>query len=218
MQVFAIRLAAAAAIGASCAAASASVMVQLNQGSFSSGNGGEFNAVIVGAPFALQSLTGGSVETFCLEKSENFQPGQWYEAEFLTYASGGGGGASGGQDPLDERTAFLYSAFITGTLPGYDFSNSMGLRQQHAGALQRAIWFLENEVDSLDSPESIAFHAFSAGGVGMGIGNARVMQVFKTLPDGSIEDHQDQIVIIPAPASLGVFAAAALAFRRRRSN
>jgi hypothetical protein len=191
----------------------------LSTGAYSFGIGGEFNATITSGPVTALGLTGtgGSFETFCLEKSENFHPGGSYLFDVAVVAVGGGGGAGIGGDPLDERTAFLYNAFITGTLPGYDFSNGSGQRQAHAGALQNAIWYLEQEVATLDTPEANAFFAFSAGGIGQGLGDVRVANLYRIDEHGNRHEHQSQIFrVVPAPGAAALLGLGLAVVARRR--
>ncbi len=201
-----------------CASAVTAQTIVLNTGAYSAGNGGEFNATVSGTSLTFTSLTeSGSFETFCLERSENFQPGATYFFGVSTSARNGGGGASGGVDPLDERTAYLYSAFISGVLPTYDYDNSGNDRQDDAEALQRAIWFLEDEVDSLGSARALYFYNFAQAGIGQGLGNVVVLNVYSINEHGDRVEHQSQIAMIPTPGSLALAGLGTLAaFRRRR--
>ena len=103
------------------------------QGAYSSGIGGEFNIV---------SATLGNFPTFCLEFNEHFTPGNTYDYAVSSKAIYGGVGPQG--DPISVGTAWLYSLFRAGTLPGYDYSGNPG-RIASAGALQNTIWWLEGE-------------------------------------------------------------------------
>lgn len=201
-----------------CAIAGSAIgqTVTLSQGAYSFGIGGEFNATLNAAAFTPAALTNsGSFETFCLERSENFQSGGTYNYTIDTVALLGGGGAFGGMDPLDETTAFLYSAFITGTLGGYDYSNGSGMRSAHAGALQNAIWFMEQEVGSLDSAEAVAFYNFAQGGIGQGLGLVRVLNLY-SLDHGHVRHHQSQIFMLPTPGAMALAGLAACTIIRRR--
>jgi hypothetical protein len=158
----------------------------------------------------------GSFETFCLERSENFQPGSSYFFDVSTAARGGGGGSVNGSDPLDERTAHLYSAFIMGVLPSYDYANAGNDRQSDAGALQNAIWFLEEEVDSLDSAKAVFFFNFAQAGVGQGLGNVVVLNLYSLGDSGERIERQSQIALIPTPGSLALVGLGTVAAIRRR--
>lgn len=190
--------------------------VQIYQTAYSSGSGGEFQSYLTGAAFTPTSLTGNGVETFCIEKSEQFQPGATYNFTIETAAMGGGGGAVAGQDPLDERSAYLYDLFITGNLPGYDYSNGSGLRQANAGSLQNAFWYIEQEVGTLDSADAVNWYNLSAAGIGQGLGNVRVLHIF-TLDDSGAEiPSQDQIIRVPSSGSVALLGLAGLVAGRRR--
>lgn len=208
-------------IGASlvlCAGASAQQTIVLNTGAYSSGNGGEFNATVGNTALTFTGLTSStSFETFCLEHSENFQPGATYFFDVSTAAVAGAGGAVNGSDPLDERTAYLYSLFMNGVLPTYDYANAGNDRQNDAGALQNAIWYLEEEVGSLDSAKAVFFYNLAQSGVGQGLGNVVVLNLYSIDGNGARSEHQSQIAIIPAPATGALMAAGSLvALRRRR--
>lgn len=199
------------------AAAAQATTVQLHRTNFSNGNGGEFSAVLSGAAFTPLSFGGdGQFETFCLEESETFQAGATYWVTFDTFADGGGNsGQVGSTDPLSEQTAYLYRLFITGNLVGYDYANANGDRQSDNGALQRAFWFLEDEVGSLNSAQANNFRNQALAGIGQGLGDVRVMNLYSTGGNGEVRKHQSQLVTIPAPASVcGLLGLVAL--RRRR--
>ena len=206
----------ASVIAAICGSAIGQTVV-ISQGAYSFGIGGEFNASLSGTSLAPVSLTGsGSFETFCLEYSEHFQPGGTYYYTIDTAAYGGAGGAVDGSDPLDERTAYLYNAFISGTLAGYDYSNALGQRAADAGALQNAIWYLEQENASLDSALAVDFYNFAQGGIGQGLGDVRVLNPYALDNAGAIVQAQSQLIKIPAPGATGVLAMVGLAGLRRR--
>jgi hypothetical protein len=206
----------ASVIAAICGSAIGQTVV-INQGAYSFSNGGEFNASLSGSSLSPAALTSsGSFETFCLEYSEHFQPGGTYYYTIDTAAFAGAGGAVDGSDPLDERTAYLYNAFITGGLAGYDYSNALGQRQADAGALQNAIWYLEQENASLDSALAVAFYNFAQGGIGQGLGDVRVLNPYSIADSGAFIPAQSQLIKIPAPGVSGVLAMIGLTGLRRR--
>lgn len=90
----------------------------------------------------------GSFETFCLERSEGVRSPSEYTIN--DEALNGGinntppAGDQGG-DVISQGTAWLYSQFAQGTLPGYDFTNAVN-RTNSAELLQFAIWVLEDEL------------------------------------------------------------------------
>ena len=96
-----------------------------------------------GGPFSLDGPDAGSGTdflTFCIEIDEHISYNNLYYAKIATVAVEGGAGGPN-PDPLDSRTAYLYSNFIKGTLVGYD-SSSVDDRN----GLQLAIWRIEDEV------------------------------------------------------------------------
>ncbi|MBU6412639.1 MAG: PEP-CTERM sorting domain-containing protein [Planctomycetes bacterium] len=104
-----------------------------------------------------------------------------------------------------------------GVLPQYDYANSGNDRESDAGALQRAIWFLEQEVDTLNSAKATFFYNFAQAGAGQGLGNVVVLNVYSIDNDGDRVERQSQIAMIPTPGSLALAGLGTLAaFRRRR--
>lgn len=205
------------AIGVMAVAASAHAgTVQIFQTAYSNGSGGEFQAYLTGAAFTPTSLTGNGVETFCIERSEQFQPGATYNFSIETAAMGGGGGAVNGMDPLDERSAYIYDLYITGNLPGYDYTDGSGMRNANAGSLQNVLWYIEQEVDTLDSADAVNWYNLSASGIGQGLGNVRVLHVYSLDNSGAEVPSQDQIIRVPSAGSLALLGLAGLVARRRR--
>ncbi|MEK6703905.1 MAG: hypothetical protein AABZ53_16725 [Planctomycetota bacterium] len=203
----------------SCLVASAAQagLMQLSQTAYSSGNGGEFRGELIGAAFTPMSLSGNGFETFCLERGENFSPGGIYHYDVNIAATLGGGGSSGGMDPLDERTAYIYRLFISGSLVGYDYANAFGQRSNNAGSLQNVIWYLEQEVGSLDSADAVSWYALAQNGIGLGLGDVRVLNLYNLNDVGERIERQDQIVRVPAPGALALsLGGVAMILRRRR--
>jgi hypothetical protein len=110
--------------------------VTLNSSAYSWGNGGEFTAVTSGL---------GTFQTFCIEYTEEFGPGNTYQYNENTGAVAGGAGADAidshtglPMDNISIGTAYLYSQFRNGGLGT--------LTASQAGQVQNAIWYLENEI------------------------------------------------------------------------
>ncbi len=206
---------AAAALALSAAVPSMAATIRLDTTAYSS-TGGEFKVTVmsgyvgeIGGPSAIAANT---FETFCLEHGEYFRPGDIYNVTLNTAAVG-----ASGSDPLDARTAFLYTRFREGSLAGFDY-NAAG-RTASTLALQQAIWFLEDEAGGSNNAfVAQANAAVAIGGewFGRGIGNVRVMN----LSNGEFPNAQDQLTIIPLPATAGMGAAGLLIVgaRRRRSR
>ncbi|MBN1765348.1 MAG: hypothetical protein JW860_08840 [Sedimentisphaerales bacterium] len=140
---------------------------------------------------------GDKFDTVCLERYEYFNPGRSYEIELNTMAVDGGVGYDPqyGGDPLDERSAFLYTKYMEGD---QRFSNW--------DKVQTAIHFIEQEQTYGNDYVGLADAAVQAGGewFGMGLGNVRVMNLWGIGKVG-LEHHQDQLILVnpvPAPGAL----------------
>lgn len=143
--------------------------ITLSQNQYSFGNGGQFTAVTSGL---------GTFQTFCIEYGEEFAPNHAYDYNENTGAVAGGAGADATDpntglpmDNLSIGTAYLYSQFRAGTLPNY-FNST---QKNNAGALQDAIWYLENEItlsqlqsgfNGASASDSEAFVALAASQTG----------------------------------------------------
>lgn len=105
-------------------------------------NAGPFHAHVLGTDLGFlvgDTITGGiEFTTFCLEKTEYFYA--WntpYNYTIDAYAVGGAGGATGGKDDLDPRSAWLYYNFRT--IPSFADT------PDKVKALQAAFWHIEDE-------------------------------------------------------------------------
>jgi hypothetical protein len=156
----------------------------------SPGTGREINVNIVGKGGDLDFIT------FCLETNEFISFGSTFIVGAITDAAvaGGSGGPGGGSDPLDPRTAYLYTMFTNGTLP--DFTGSV----QDANDLQAAIWFIEQEV----APYGVTNHfvdqanaAIALGGAWFGLGLGDVNAINLTTVAGG--PAQDLLTRTPVP-------------------
>lgn len=189
-------------------------IIRLDTSPYSAGVGGEFTATPlsgnVGLTGLASDLSGDSFQTFCMEYDEHFHPGNVFTVVINTGAVGGD--VPSGFDPLDERTAYLYTLFRTGALGTYNYGGS---RQDTARALQRAIWFIEDENGGANNSfVALANAAVAPGGdwYGRGIGDVRVMNLYNH--DGS--RAQDQLTIVPTPGVLALVGLAGVRAGRRR--
>jgi len=148
-----------------------------------------------------------SLQSFCMQADELIAPGNIFRFEINT-----GVPSSAGFDPLDARTAYLYTFFRNGVLPGYDYGPG---RTASAIALQDALWFIEGEYLGVNNAfVAQADAAVAPGGVweGKGIGDVRVLNLFNQ--DRS--PAQDQLTIVPVPGSVALMGLAGLVLARRR--
>jgi hypothetical protein len=122
-------------------------------GPYQSGSGGEFTLL---AGDGLQWVVGnysadaknisqsGTFQSFCLETGEYLYGNTTHSASLTNAAvNGGSGGAVNGKDPISIGTAWLYNSFAKGTLIGYNYGAG---RLASADALQKTIWWLEDEI------------------------------------------------------------------------
>jgi hypothetical protein len=118
-------------------------------------------------------------------------------------------------DPLDERTAYLYTQFRNGSLSGYNYGPNGTGDATSANLLQRAIWHFEGEniADQSNNPFVIAANNAVNHGVWSGFGNVRVLNLF--YQNGA--RAQDQLTMVPEPSTLILLSSglAALGLRRR---
>lgn len=189
-------------------------IIRLDTSAYSAGVGGEFTATPLSGNVGLTGLasdvSGGSFQTFCMEYDEHFRPGNVFTVVINTGAVGGD--VPSGFDPLDARTAYLYTLFRTGALGAYHYGGS---RQDTARDLQRAIWYIEDENGGANNAfVALANAAVAPGGAwhGRGIGDVRVMNLYNH--DGS--RAQDQLTLVPAPGVMALVGLVGMTAGRRR--
>lgn len=197
------------------------ITVTINN-SYGNGNGGEFLLTPNDFPLAPLNIDGGpAFESFCVEKNENISFGGTYYAVIATGASHGG--VSGGDpDALDGSTAYLYSAFIKGALPGYVYNVGDGgiARAASADALQDVIWVLEGEQAPTwtlgDNSLRDQFYNLGLAHAADSINDVRILQLYGD--EAHTQFAQDQLVRlpgIPEPTTLLLVLAGAGLLRRR---
>jgi hypothetical protein len=165
-----------------------------------------------GGEFGLAELPNANTElfrTFCLQVHEylDFDPAGFKVIDISDHAQG-----PSGNDPLDARTAYLYTHFRNGTLSGYDYTPSSSGHVASADALQRAFWAIEGETGPATG-QALAWineaAAAISGGAWSGIGNVRVLSIaWRTNRSGFHvgDPGQDVLTLVPEPASFAVWS------------
>lgn len=179
--------------------------------------GGEFG-------FAIEPGDDIDFLSFCMERGELISAGSTYFVDLSTSAKFGGvGGAVNGEDPLDPRTAYLYSAFVNGTLAGYNGSVTA------QDALQLAIWRIEDELDAAyggrgDAATRALADTFYQAAIDAGwqdIGNVRVARLWLNYDAATgFSGVAQDVLKVPEPGSLllvgvGLLGLATRSRRRR---
>jgi len=128
--------------------------------------------------------------------------------DFATWQSPDEGGDASGRNYLSSQTAWLYTQFRQGSLAGFDWSANA------SDALQWAVWQLE---DQKSIPDGESYSTLANSFIAMadqavangfsGIGDVRVLNLVNA--DGS--DAQDQLTLVPEPASFELLAMSAMA-------
>ena len=144
-------------------------------------------ATVLTEPLA-DYLMGESFPTFCIEKDETFSYGRSYYVEISDSAMNGGSGG-GTPDPLDGRTAWLYSKFLDSTFTG-DLVVDSAI---DGGLLQNAIWMIEEEIAVNSSNKYYAY----ADSNWEAIDNIKVMRLWENADGTGL--HQDQLIRVPSP-------------------
>jgi hypothetical protein len=189
--------------------------VTLNSSAYSWGNGGEFTAVTTGL---------GTFQTFCIEYTEEFGPGNTYDYNKNTGAVAGGAGANAidshtglAMDNISIGTAYLYSQFRNGGLGA--------LTAAQAGQVQNAIWYLENEItlaqlSTMNGVDGTSYYTLAKTGTGttdttvfndsLGAYGVIALNLFDgayatsvTSPNGQTYYlNQDQLALVPEPTTM----------------
>lgn len=201
------------------------------------GGGGPFEVTPIGfsgnpAGLGLYGAGAANFVTFCVETDEYLSEGGEYFIQFSDEARAGGSGGPS-PDPLDDATRYLYAHLIRGTI-GSELAAWVG--DGGAGgtftygsfasgeALQKAIWFIEEEAGGSNNfLVSLATWALANSTLSdlSEIGKVRVMNMWANADFTG--NRQDLLVMIPLPspvwmAGIGLFGVIGGTVIRRRSS
>jgi hypothetical protein len=172
-----------------------------------SGSGGEFtlsgdDLLAFQAYYADSTKNEGvnkSIQSFCVETNEFISQGGTYNFQVSGAAVAGGIGG-GSPDPLSVGAAYLYDQFRQGILAGYNYTPG-ALRVAWAGALQNAIWMLEDELAyDATNPFIVVVDGLFGSPKANNIGQYPVAVLNLYNRDGSVA--QDMLVAVPEPATM----------------
>ncbi len=201
------------------------------------GSGGPFEVKPIGfgtnnpSGLGAHGAAAGNFVTFCIETDEFLTQGGQYYIQFSDEARAGGSGGPD-PDPLDDRSRYLYAHFIRGTIQAQldawaldDPINGGGTftYQTFASgeALQRAIWYIEQEGGGSENflAKLAAWAVGGGSGASLsGMSNVRVMNMWANADFTG--NRQDLLVMIPLPApvwmaGIGLFGVVGFCCRRK---
>lgn len=168
-----------------------------------------------------------SFQSFCVETDEHVSPPSHVIDQTIVNTSGptgsqavlGGPGGGGVADPLDYQTAYLYTQFAHGVLSSYDYLSTGVGRDVSAGYLQKAIWFIEQEVGGDNTGQSGIWIAEAAAAGWTDIGLVRVLNLGDMdWTSGQMENAQDMLYLVPVPAAvlLGILGLSVAGIKLRK--
>ena len=155
-----------------------------------------------------------SFQTFCVELNEGIMP-PYSDIDVWVNTSGptgsqaqlGGVNTSLG-DPLDYKTAYLYTQFVTGALATstyatYDYSTGLtSTRDTDAEQLQLAIYHIEQEIPGslAIGSKAKAWYDEAVAAAWTDIGDVRVLNMTQT--NSPTVQLQDTLYLVPVPAAV----------------
>jgi hypothetical protein len=187
------------------------------------GWGGEFLMTVKGAAIEYDNVSlpvDSQFVTFCVERHEYISIGGTYYAVASTDAVEGG--ETGSSDPLDPKTAWLFTQWSKGALNGYAYDGSVSQRQASAMNLQMAIWRLEDEATDAELTgwaQAQTWVTAANNSTWTDIGNVRVLNLWTGWrEEGGFSGLAQDILVIPVPGAvlLGLLGFGLIGWIKRR--
>lgn len=177
--------------------------IKLSDTSYGTTNGGEF-ALSLSTTKTSDGPYDYQFNSFCLETDEYFDWNTSLYVSGVTKAADAGGSNTNSGDPLDERTAYLYYHFRIGDLDTLTGSAYQYFTNAGADALQRAIWYLEEENSGVNNYLVALSNTASAADKAWALANVSVLNLTNGAVGSTPVKKQDQLVLtpVPEPASL----------------
>ena len=156
------------------------------------GSGGSF---LITDYDSTGTIVKGSFYSFCVEYNEYMSFGPFYKVGGISTAAMNGGVGGGNPDPLDVKTAWLYTQYVQNPSALNAVTGWAAASAEAKGtAMQNAIWYIEQEVNTLSTLASALVGAAASSGW-TDVGNVKILNV-TTLAGGLA---QDQLYITPIP-------------------
>jgi hypothetical protein len=171
-------------------------------------NYGTYSRTLSGGEFKVYSTLNDSghttnaflFNTFCLETDEYLNFSDYFKVGGISDTVKKGGFNTKDGDPLDLRTSYLYYRFINNSLAGYDGSTA------DANALQKAIWYIEEEMPQNLNPlsgKSEDWYKEANDAVNNKTWtDHNGVKVINLQKCSVCEDSQDVLVYVPEPGTL----------------
>jgi hypothetical protein len=163
-----------------------------------------------GGAFFLTNSTGDDFYTFCVERREYFSPSNPYYVGGISDVTRATG------HELTPEAAYIYWAYRNNI---YQYPET-GINQN--GAIQEAIWFAMDDVNTFSVPGAQAIYA-DAVGRWSDIGNVRVLNLYSSYSDaagfsGNVQDQLALVSGVPEPSTFLLLGAglAGVGLLRRR--